>query len=69
MPAVTKYLGLARGVEFDNKPTVSTSTTSLAIEVSLLVDDGAGVTMTRDQALAGLEVIRGALAVSAWPPS
>jgi hypothetical protein len=69
MPAVTKFLGIARGVELDARPTVGESTSSLAIELAILVDDGAGVTMTRAEALAGLEAIRGALAVSPWPPS
>ncbi len=69
MPATTAFLGLARGVEFDAKPTVAAATTSLAIEVALLVDDGAGTTLTRDQALAGLDCLRGHLAVCAWPPA
>ena len=69
MPAVTEFIGLARGTELDAKPTIASSTTSLAIEVSLLTDDGAGVLMTRSEALAGLEAIRGHLSVCSWPPA
>jgi len=65
----TKFLGVARGIEFDAKPTVSSSTTSLAIEVALLTDDGAGTLLKRDEALNALEVIRGHLAVCSWPPA
>jgi hypothetical protein len=65
----TAYLGLARGIELDAKPTVSASTTSLSVEVALLVDDGAGTLLTRAEALANLEAIRGHLAVCSWPPT
>jgi hypothetical protein len=65
----TKYLGLGRGIEFDAKPTVASSTTSLAIEVSLLTDDGAGTLLQRDEALNALKVIEGHLSVCSWPPA
>ena len=68
MPTVTKYIGLARGVELGAKPTVASSTTGLSIEVSLLTDDGAGTLLKRSEALNALEAIRGYLSVCDWPP-
>jgi len=69
MPAVTRYIGVARGVELDAAPTVSASTTGLALDLALILDDGAGVTLSRSETLAALEVARGYLAVCPWPPS
>lgn len=67
MTATIKYLGIARGVGLAAPPTVSDSTTGLEIEVTLIVDDGNGVVLSRAEALAGLEAIRGRLAVCDWP--
>lgn len=66
MPTV-RYLGLARGAQLGATPTVSASTTSLAVEVALTIDDGAGGIMTRDQAVLGVDRIRAHLVNCAWP--